>query len=96
MRAEGYQEKKDVIAGWPVKICSYQVGSSYHVSIHNQEPGAWICKQEGATLEEAERKARARAEELLSRTRRVARDPTPMRHPERSEGSRLERRDSSA
>ena len=71
MKAEQYKEVKDRIAGWPVKVVSYKAGSTYHVTIHNQEPGAWICKQEGATLEEAERKARARAEELLARTRRT-------------------------
>ena len=71
LKAEQYQERKGVLAGWPVKIISYKAGSTYHVTIHNQEPGAWICKQEGRTLEEAEKEARARAEELLSRTRRI-------------------------
>ena len=72
MRAEEYNERKEQIAGWPVKIVSYKVGAAYHVSIHNQEPGAWICKREGTTLEEAEREARARATELLGRTRRIS------------------------
>ena len=72
MKAEGYREQKDTLAGWPVKIVSYKLGSIYHVSIHNQEPGAWICKREGATLGEAERQARARATELLSKTRRLS------------------------
>ena len=71
MKAEQYKEVKDQIAGWPVKIISYKVGSAYHVSIHNQEPGAWICKKEAATLEAAEKEARERAAELLGRTRRI-------------------------
>ena len=75
MKAEGYREQKDTLAGWPVKIISYKVGTVYHVSIHNQEPGAWICKREGSTLEEAEKEARARATELLSRTRRISNSP---------------------
>ena len=72
MKAEQYQERKAQLSGWPVKIVSYKVGNTYHVSIHNQEPGAWICKREGATLEEAEREARTRAAELLSKTRRIS------------------------
>ena len=72
MRAEGYKERKEHLAGWPVKIVSYKIGATYHVSIQNQEPGAWVCKREGITLEEAEREARARATELLGRTRRIS------------------------
>lgn len=72
MRAEQYREVKDQIAGWPVKVVSYKAGGTHHVTIHNQEPGAWICKKEGPTLEAAEKEARARAEELLSKTRRTA------------------------
>lgn len=71
MKAEEYREVKDQIAGWSVKIVSYKVGALYHVSIHNQEPGAWICKKEGATLEAAEKAARAQAAEMLGRTRRI-------------------------
>lgn len=71
MKAEGYREQKDTIAGWPVKVVSYKAGGAYHVTVHNQEPGAWICKKEGPTLETAEKEARVRAEELLSRTRRI-------------------------
>ncbi len=72
MRAEGYKERKEQLAGWPVKIVSYKVGTTYHVSIHNQEPGAWICKREGSTLDGAEKEARARATELLSKTRKIS------------------------
>jgi len=71
MKAEQYKEVKDQIAGWPVKIISYKAGSTYYVSIHNQEPGAWICKKEGTTLEAAETEARAQAAEMLGRTRRI-------------------------
>ena len=72
MKAENYLEKKEVIAGWPVKIVSYKAGERYHVSVHNLEPGAWICRREGSTLEEAEKAARAKAEEKLSATRRLS------------------------
>ena len=72
MKAEQYGEVKDQIAGWPVKISSYKLGSTYYVTIDNVSPGAWLCKTEGATLEEAEKAARAKAAEMLGRTRRTA------------------------
>ena len=71
MKAEGYAEKEEQLAGWPVKIVSYKVGGTYYVTVHNKEPGAWICKKEGPTLEAAEKEARTRAAELLSRTRKI-------------------------
>ena len=71
MKAEQYREVKDQIAGWPVKISSYKLGDKFHVTIDNVSPGAWICKTEGPTLEAAETQARARAAELLSKTRRT-------------------------
>ena len=71
MRAEQYQEVRDELAGWPVKVISYKLGDVYHVTVNNVSPGAWIAKTEGATLKEAEDKARAVASERLSRTRRV-------------------------
>ena len=71
MKAEQYKEVKDTIAGWPVRITSYKLGNKYHVTVDNVSPGAWLCKNEGATLEEAEKAARAKAEEMLGRTRRM-------------------------
>jgi MFS family permease len=53
MKAEEYKERKEELSGWPVKIVSYRLGETYHVSIHNEEPGAWIVKGEGSTLETA-------------------------------------------
>ncbi len=70
MKAEEYREKEEQLAGWPVKIVSYHLGGRYHVSIHNEEPGAWIVKTEGNTLAEAEAKARGQAEEALAKVRK--------------------------
>jgi hypothetical protein len=70
MKAEGYSERKDCLAGWPVRIVSYRLGNRYHVSIHNEEPGAWIARAFGSTLVEAESKARKEAEEALAKVRR--------------------------
>ncbi len=71
MKAEQYKEVKDQIAGWPVKISSYKLGEKFYVTIDNVSPGAWICKTEGATLETAEAEARAKAAEMLGRTRKM-------------------------
>jgi dsRNA-specific ribonuclease len=72
MKAEQFTEKKEQLAGWPVRILSYKVGEKYHVTVHNEQPGAWVAKAEGATLQEAEQKAREAAGERLARTRRVS------------------------
>ncbi len=74
MKAEEYQERKEQLAGWPVRIISYRLGGTYFVSINNEEPGAWIVKGEALTLAEAESKARKEATEALEK---VKRSPPP-------------------
>ena len=71
MKPEQYREARDELAGWPVRITSYKLGGKYYVTVDNVSPGAWIAKAEGATLQEAEQKARTDAAERLGRTRRV-------------------------
>jgi hypothetical protein len=70
MRAEDYQERRLEIDGWPVNLTSYRIGAVYHCKADNVSPGAALARTTGATREEAEEKAIARARELLSRTRR--------------------------
>ena len=72
MKAEQYTEKKESLSGWPVRIVSYRLGSTYHVSINNEEPGAWIVKGEGPSLAEVETKARKEASEALAKIKRNA------------------------
>ena len=74
MKTEEYRERKEQLSGWPVKIVSYRLGSTYYVSINNEEPGAWIVKGQGATLAEAEGKARKEAAEALAK---VKKNPPP-------------------
>ena len=71
MKAEEYQERKESFSGWPVKIISYRMGSTHYVSIHNEEPGAWVTKAQGSTLAEAESKARKEAQELLAKVKKT-------------------------
>jgi hypothetical protein len=69
MKVEEYQERKTEVAGWPVNLASYRLGSVYHCKADNVSPGAALARTTGATREEAEKKALDRAEQLLSRTK---------------------------
>ncbi|MBZ5725402.1 MAG: hypothetical protein LAP87_10420 [Acidobacteriia bacterium] len=70
MNAEEFQERKLEVAGWQVNLSSYRLGAEWHAKADNVSPGAALCRTTGATREEAEEKALARARELLNRTRR--------------------------
>jgi hypothetical protein len=70
MRAEEFQERKLELAGWPVNLSSYRLGSEWHCKADNVSPGAALCRTTGTSRDEAERKAIERAEELLKRTKR--------------------------
>ncbi len=70
MRAEEFQERKVEGGGWPLNISSYRLGDTWHSMADNVSPGAALARAKGATRDEAEQKAIARARELLGRTRR--------------------------
>jgi hypothetical protein len=70
MKVENFAERKIEIDGWPVNLTTYQIGETYHCKADNVSPGAGLARTTGATREEAEEKAIARAKELLSRTKR--------------------------
>jgi hypothetical protein len=70
MKAENFAERKIDVDGWPVNLASYQIGETFHCRADNVSPGAGLARTTGATREEAEQKAIARAKELLSRTKR--------------------------
>lgn len=72
MKPKNYSSRKTEAAGWQVNVTSYQLGDRFYCTVDNVSPGAWIAKTEGATREEAEKKALDRASELLAKTRRVA------------------------
>ena len=69
MKVENFTERKVEIGGWPVHLTSYQIGGTYHCRADNVSPGAGLARTTGASREEAEEKAIARAKELLARTR---------------------------
>jgi hypothetical protein len=67
---EEHVERKIEIGGWPVNLTSYRIGETFHCKADNASPGAALARTTGASREEAEEKAIARATELLGRTKR--------------------------
>jgi dsRNA-specific ribonuclease len=72
MKPEEYKESSFELAGWPVHMVSYKLGSKYIAKIDNVSPGAQVARAEGASREEAESKATEDAQRRLQRTRRAA------------------------
>lgn len=66
-----YEERQMEVAGWPVRLSSYRLGELYYCRADNVSPGAWLARTTGQTRQEAETKALERAQQLLSRTRRI-------------------------
>ena len=74
-KAEEYSERKAELAGWPVNIVTYRLGTTYYVTVDNQNPGAWVVKAQGATKQEAESTALKDAEALLAKIK-TSKPPT--------------------
>jgi hypothetical protein len=70
MKVENHSERKLEIAGWEVNLRTYQIGDTFHCKADNVSPGATIARSTGATREEAEKKAIAKATERLAATKR--------------------------
>ena len=69
-KAEEYSERKTQLAGWPITITTYRLDTTYHTTIDNADPGAWVVKAQGATKQEAEAKAMKEAEALLEKVKK--------------------------
>jgi hypothetical protein len=69
LRPEGYQRRQEQVAGWSVNVVSYKLGDRYLCEVDNVSPGARIARAEGATRDEAERRALDDAARRLGRTR---------------------------
>ncbi|HXG35926.1 MAG TPA: hypothetical protein VNL15_03045 [Dehalococcoidia bacterium] len=69
-KVEEYSRREVELAGWKAAVTSYRIGDRYYCKVDNVSPGAAVAKAEGASREEAESKAIAKAEERLGRTRR--------------------------
>jgi hypothetical protein len=70
MNAEQYVRTEMELAGWPIVIETYKAGDIFHCTISNADPGARFARADGATREEAERAAIAKATKYLAQTRR--------------------------
>jgi hypothetical protein len=70
VKSEEYSERVVGVGDWQCRLTSYRLGEVYHCHADNVSPGARLARTTGATKEEAERAALARATELLARTRR--------------------------
>jgi hypothetical protein len=72
MNVENHAERRIEIAGWDVNLRTYQIGDTYYCKADNVSPGATIARSSGATRDEAEQKAIAKATERLGATKRRA------------------------
>jgi hypothetical protein len=70
MNVQNHTERRIELAGWEVNLRTYQIGDTYHCKADNVSPGANIARSTGATREEAEQKAIAKATERLAATKR--------------------------
>jgi hypothetical protein len=70
VRAEGYTKRRQPLGDWEIEIETYQAGDVFYCTINNVDPGARFARAEGATREQAERKALEKAEKYIKQTRR--------------------------
>ena len=70
MKPEEYSRRSQQLAGWDISIETYKLGDVYHCTISNVDPGARFARADGATRDEAERRALEKAEKYLAQTRR--------------------------
>lgn len=69
-KVEEYSERKTQLAGWPVTIVTYRLESTYHTTIDNTDPGAWVVKAQGTSKEESESKALKEAQALMEKVKK--------------------------
>lgn len=72
VKPTNYSERVLEVAGWNLRLTSYELGGKHYCKADNVDPGACIARTEGATKEECEQKALDKAQEYLSRTRRFS------------------------
>jgi glyoxylase-like metal-dependent hydrolase (beta-lactamase superfamily II)/rhodanese-related sulfurtransferase len=72
VKPTNFSERVLEVAGWKLRLTSYELGGKYFCKADNVEPGACIARTEGSTKEECEQMALEKAQEYLSRTRRFS------------------------
>jgi len=53
MRAEDYRSEKESLAGVPITVETYKIGTVYYCHIANVDPGAIIARAQGSSRERA-------------------------------------------
>jgi rhodanese-related sulfurtransferase/glyoxylase-like metal-dependent hydrolase (beta-lactamase superfamily II) len=72
VKPTNFSERILEVAGWKLRLTSYELGGKYFCKADNVEPGACIARTEGTTKEECEQQALEKAQDYLSKTRRFA------------------------
>ena len=72
MKPEDYSRVQRELAGWQITVETYKLGTVYHCTIANVDPGARFARADGATKEEAEQKAIEKATRYLAQTRKFS------------------------
>ena len=69
-KPEDYSERNIQLAGWPIHIVTYRLGTTYYTTIDNTDPGAWVVKTQGATKEASESQALKDAQALMEKVKK--------------------------
>jgi hypothetical protein len=69
LKPEEQQERKESFPPFEMHVLSYRLENTYSCTVDNVEPVAVIARAQGATREEAEAKAIAKAKERIQQTR---------------------------
>ena len=72
VKPTNFSERLLEVAGWKLRLTSYELGGKYFCKADNVDPGACIARTEGASKEDCEQKALEKAQDYLSRTRRFS------------------------
>jgi hypothetical protein len=70
MKPQEYSRRQQELAGWDITVETYRLGDVYHCTVANVAAGARFARADGATRDEAERRALEKAERYLGQTRR--------------------------
>jgi hypothetical protein len=56
-RPDEYRRREVEVCGFPVRVTSYRLGSTFHCTVDNVSPGAVISRSMGDNRESAEERA---------------------------------------
>jgi len=72
MKPEDYSRRQIELAGWPVNLETYKLGSVYYSAISSVDPGARIARADGTTRDAVEQAAIEKATKYLAQTRKFS------------------------